>query len=566
MKQTQKIQEFKLQETEELGGIKQTKLIITSIQNKPDQQNDYWPETTQGFRTFERPSSQDYNDFIEYFSIILKYLIEDGQIIDEDEAFKLIKQGNLQRYNNGEYLMPPISIIKILIEKEIKFMRMLDSGSYRTTTLIDNTYIEGKQGIQNQLVNKNKEEETSTNQAGPLDKESKESTPTASTDHYPTREILKNSDQENQLVIGNSQQLEEDIYQEQQQELQLPTRSLSGDSINQAKNKGEETIYLVEDIVSVMNDLPGYRLMDEDFGLILPSITADKFFYDLWIEGREKVIKNDIGQWIYFDVWVPGIGTQPGLSDSGSGKMDQSWEPIKEQVKLGSSVQTQESINEENLEENEERQLQLKEITDLSCTINTVKMNNICPVTFRIWNQEPKEPDPGEEEKKVQLHVQKGKNILETNYKINKNQDKAKIKEVGGGALEKQNQTTKKIIEEETVMKTPGGQNQQQKHFGIMSIYKSVLNKFKSLKQETSQNPHSPLIKAPNLRNPFIGTLTKIHQNYQIWKKTKNHYQTNRTNISIQEITVFGMTINYINKTPVLEEYDEDSSNLPLDT
>ncbi|KAI8445238.1 hypothetical protein BY996DRAFT_6477249 [Phakopsora pachyrhizi] len=72
-------------------------------------------------------------------------------------------------------------------------------------------------------------------------------------------------------------------------------------------------------------------------------------------------------------------------------------------------------------------------------------MNKICPVTFRIWNQEPKEPDPGEEEKEVQLHIkahssgknshkgvhhkaQKEKKILETNYKINKNQDKAKIK------------------------------------------------------------------------------------------------------------------------------------------
>ncbi|KAI8460540.1 hypothetical protein BY996DRAFT_6409331 [Phakopsora pachyrhizi] len=90
-------------------------------------------------------NQQDYNDFIEDFKIILKYLIEDGQIIDEDEAgdlllnslstqlrrlisFKLIKQRNLQRYNNGEYLMPPISIINILIEKEIKFMKMMDSG------------------------------------------------------------------------------------------------------------------------------------------------------------------------------------------------------------------------------------------------------------------------------------------------------------------------------------------------------------------------------------------------------------------------------------------------------
>ncbi|KAI8456524.1 hypothetical protein BY996DRAFT_6412336 [Phakopsora pachyrhizi] len=249
---------------------------------------------------------QYYNDFIEDFNIILKYLIDDGQIVDEDEAgdlllsslptqlrrlisFKLIKQRNLQRYNNGEYLMPPISIIKILIEKEIKFMRMKDSGcatknpkvekssrpwniirtfgikaskiissnktekiiytitdnfintsqpksqqhgkleqeetsiasdigpkAYRTTTLIDNTYIEGKQGIQNQIVNKNKEEKTSTNLAGPPDKvgistdflqsvkknignqkESKESILTASTDHSPTCKIPKNYDQVN---------------------------------------------------------------------------------------------------------------------------------------------------------------------------------------------------------------------------------------------------------------------------------------------------------------------------------------------------------------------------------
>ncbi|CAH7671567.1 hypothetical protein BY996DRAFT_6518734 [Phakopsora pachyrhizi] len=197
-----------------------------------------------------------------------------------------------------------------------------------------------------------------------------------------------------------------------------------------------------------MNDLPGYKLMDEDFGSILPSITADNFFYKLWIEGREKVVENEIGQWIYFDGWLPGTWTQPGLSNSGSGNMDQSWEPIKEQVKLGSLVQTQESINEDNLEENEESQLPVKEITELSCTLNTVKMNNICPVTFRIWNQEPKEPDPGKEEKKFQLHI------------------------------------------------------------NIMTIYKSVLNKFKSVKQQTSQNPHSPLIKAPNLRNPLIEALT----------------------------------------------------------
>ncbi|KAI8454142.1 hypothetical protein BY996DRAFT_6414127 [Phakopsora pachyrhizi] len=161
-----------------------------------------------------------------------------------------------------------------------------------------------------------------------------------------------------------------------------------------------------------MKDLPGYKLMDEDFGSILPSITADKCFYELWIEGREKVVENEIGQWIYFNGWVPGTGTQPGLSDSGSGNMDQSWEPIKEQVKLGSSVQTLEDfIDEENLEEKEESQLPIKlspasvkEITELSSTIDTGKRDNICPEKFRIWNQERKAPDPGEEEKENQLH------------------------------------------------------------------------------------------------------------------------------------------------------------------
>ncbi|CAH7682195.1 hypothetical protein PPACK8108_LOCUS14958 [Phakopsora pachyrhizi] len=591
--------------------------------------NDYWPETSQGFGTYERPSSvdqqysgqytchkntnnfskytmedlealsawtneqggikdqQDYNDFIEDFNIILKYLIEDGQIIDEDEAgdlllsslstqlrrlisFKLIKQRNLQRYNNGEYLMPPISIIKILIEKEIKFMRMMDSGcakknpkvekssrpwdiirtfgikaskitssnktekiidtitdnfintsqpksqlhgkpeqeetsiasdigpkTYRTTTLIDNTYIEGKKGIQNQIVNKNKEEGTSTNLAGPPDKvgistelsqivkenighqkESKESIPTASTDHYPTCRIPKNYDQVNQLVFGNSQQLEEDINQEKQQESQLLTKSLSGDSLNQAKNKEEETIYLVKDIESVMKDSPGYKLMDEDFGSILPSITADKFFMNYGLkEGR-------------------------------------------------SSVQTLEDlINEENLEEKEESQLPIKlsptpvkEITELSCTIDTGKRDS------------PKALDPGEEEKENQLHrkaqhsgnnshqrvdhkiqqeySQKEKKMLETNNRMNKNQEEAKIKEVGGGALQKQNQTTKKVIKEEIVMKTPGGLNQQQKHFSIMTIYKSVLNKFKPVKQQISQECHPPLIETPHLRNHFIEPLT----------------------------------------------------------
>ncbi|KAI8455399.1 hypothetical protein BY996DRAFT_6518736 [Phakopsora pachyrhizi] len=208
--------------------------------------NEYWPET-------------NYNDFIEDFNIILKDLIEDGKIIDEDEArdlllnslstqlrrlisFKLIKQRNLQRYNNEEYLMPPISIIKILIENEIKFMKVLDSARIpkspkvgkssrpwdiiitfgikaskitssnktekiidtttenfnnipqpkaqqhkkpeekestlatsigpmvcKTTPLINNTYIDINQGIQNQSEDIKKEEETSTNPASSPD-------------------------------------------------------------------------------------------------------------------------------------------------------------------------------------------------------------------------------------------------------------------------------------------------------------------------------------------------------------------------------------------------------------
>ncbi|CAH7678718.1 hypothetical protein PPACK8108_LOCUS13177 [Phakopsora pachyrhizi] len=107
--------------------------------------------------------------------------------------------------------------------------------------------------------------------------------------------------------------------------------------------------------------------------------------------------------------------------------MDQSWEPIKEQVELESSAQTLEDlIDEENLEEKEE-------------------------IKFRIWNQEPKAPDPGEEEKENQLHrksqhsgnnshqgvdhkiqqeySQKEKKMLETNNRMNKNQEEAKIKE-----------------------------------------------------------------------------------------------------------------------------------------
>ncbi|KAI8460539.1 hypothetical protein BY996DRAFT_6409330 [Phakopsora pachyrhizi] len=249
-----------------------------------------------------------------------------------------------------------------------------------------------------------------------------------------------------------------------------------------------------------MKDLPGYSLMDKDFGLILPSITLAKFFYDLWIEGREEVVANEIGQGIYFDGWEPGAGTQPGLSDSSFGNMDQSWELIKEQVKLGSSVQTLEDlIDEENFEE-------------------------------KIWNQEPKAPDPGEKEMENQLHKkaqhsgnnshqgvdhkiqqeysQKEKKMLETNNRMNKNQEEAKIKEVEGGALQKQNQTTKKIIKEELVIKTPGGLNQQQKHFSIMTIYKSVLNKFKPDKQQISHKCHPPLIEAPHLRNHFIEPLT----------------------------------------------------------
>ncbi|KAI8445652.1 hypothetical protein BY996DRAFT_6423806 [Phakopsora pachyrhizi] len=207
--------------------------------------------------------------------------------------------------------------------------------------------------------------------------------------------------------------------------------------------------------------------------------------------------------------------------------MDQSWEPIKEQVELESSAQTLEDlIDEENLDEKEE----IKEFTELSSTIDTGKRDNVCPVKFRIWNQEPKAPDPGEEEKENQLHrksqhsgnnshqgvdhkiqqeySQKEKKMLETNNRMNKNQEEAKIKEVGGGALEKQNQTTKKIIKEEIVMKTPGRLNQQHKHFSIITIYKSVLNKFKPVKQEISQKPHQPLIKAPFSWNPFIKPLT----------------------------------------------------------
>ncbi|KAI8455572.1 hypothetical protein BY996DRAFT_6617183 [Phakopsora pachyrhizi] len=83
-----------------------------------------------GFRGIK--DQQDYNDFIEDFSIILKYLIKDGQIIDEDEAGNLLINSllaQLRRYNNEAYPIPPIRKIKILIENEIKFMKMLDSAS-----------------------------------------------------------------------------------------------------------------------------------------------------------------------------------------------------------------------------------------------------------------------------------------------------------------------------------------------------------------------------------------------------------------------------------------------------
>ncbi|CAH7674130.1 hypothetical protein PPACK8108_LOCUS9030 [Phakopsora pachyrhizi] len=534
---------------------------------------EYWPETSQGFGTYERPSSvdqqysgqytchkntnqfskytmenlealrawtkeqggikdqKDYNDFIEDFNIILKYLIEDGQIIDEDEAGDLLLSllsTQLRRFllkrnqiheDDGLWMC-----YKNPKQEETSIASDIGPKTYRTTTLIDNTYIEGKQGIQNQIVNKNKEEETSTNLAGPPDKHTNSINRSLS-----NLQNTQNYDQVNQLVFGNSQQIT------------TTDKEFIRRQFKSSQEQEEETIYLAKDIESVMKDLPGYKLMDEDFGSILPSITADKFFYELWIEGREKVVENEIGQWIYFDGWVPGTGTQPGLSDSGSGNMDQSWEPIKEQVKLGSSVQTLEDlIDEENLEEKEESHYQLNYLQhQLKISQKSVppltqgKGDNIYPVKFRIWNQERKAPDPGEKEKENQLH--------------------SKAQHSGNNSHQG-NQTTKKIIEEETVMKTSGGLNQQQKHFSIMTKYKSVLNKFKSVKQQTSQNPHSPLIKAPNVRNPFIGALTPNPPEPPDLEEDKNQYLTNRTNISTQKMTVL-----------VLEEYEEDSSNLPLE-
>ncbi|KAI8452925.1 hypothetical protein BY996DRAFT_6591428 [Phakopsora pachyrhizi] len=218
--------------------------------------NDNWSETSPGFGTYGGPSSVDqghstkntYHNRRCHFAgynigdLETLYLIRDGQIIDEDEAlnlllqsfltqlrrlvsFKLIKQGNIPRYNNRTYPIPPINKIKILIENEIKFMKVLDSANtpkspmvgkskeeksfmadaigpkaYRTTTLTYNTYIEGKQGIQNQIVNKNKEKETSTNLASTLDKftkRNKEDIQTASTDYYQNCKIPENYDQEN---------------------------------------------------------------------------------------------------------------------------------------------------------------------------------------------------------------------------------------------------------------------------------------------------------------------------------------------------------------------------------
>ncbi|CAH7674174.1 hypothetical protein PPACK8108_LOCUS9085, partial [Phakopsora pachyrhizi] len=67
----------------------------------------------------------------------------------------------------------------------------------------------------------------------------------------------------------------------------------------------EEPDYIEDKDCSVIKDFPGFKLMNEDFGLILPSVAANKFYYDLWYKGRERNIirKELIGQWEDFKGW-----------------------------------------------------------------------------------------------------------------------------------------------------------------------------------------------------------------------------------------------------------------------
>ncbi|CAH7677287.1 hypothetical protein PPACK8108_LOCUS12421 [Phakopsora pachyrhizi] len=138
--------------------------------------------------------------------------------------------------------MPPISIIKILIEKEIKFMKMLDCGCATKNPKVEKASrpwdIIRTFGIKASRI-------TSSNK---------------------TEKIIDTIADN----FNNTSQLKAQQHGKPEQE-----------ETSMASDIGPKAY--------IMKDLPGYRLMVEDFGLILPSITADKFFYDLWIEGREKV-------------------------------------------------------------------------------------------------------------------------------------------------------------------------------------------------------------------------------------------------------------------------------------
>ncbi|KAI8452327.1 hypothetical protein BY996DRAFT_6570587 [Phakopsora pachyrhizi] len=246
--------------------------------------------------------------------------------------------------------MPPISIIKILIEKEIKFMKMLDCGCATKNPKVEKASrpwdIIRTFGIKASRI-------TSSNK---------------------TEKIIDTIADN----FNNTSQLKAQQHGKPEQE-----------ETSMASDIGPKAY--------IMKDLPGYRLMVEDFGLILPSITADK-----------RLLKMKLAN---------GFNLMDGCQELGHNQ-DFQIEVWETWINLG-NLSKNDSNWGENLEEKEESQ------------------------------SAPKKPNSGEEEKEVQQQgSQNEKKILETNYKMNKNQEEAKIKEVGGGALENQYQAKKKIIEE----------------------------------------------------------------------------------------------------------------------
>ncbi|CAH7673316.1 hypothetical protein PPACK8108_LOCUS8204 [Phakopsora pachyrhizi] len=89
------------------------------------------------------------------------------------------------------------------------------------------------------------------------------------------------------------------------------------------ENLEERPEYIKDEDCSVIKDFPGFKLMDEDFGLILPSVAANKFFYDQWFDGRERniIIKYLIEQWEDFKGWE----TQKEVSQ------ETVWEEVEEE-------------------------------------------------------------------------------------------------------------------------------------------------------------------------------------------------------------------------------------------